>query len=137
MAYQNSDQAFIDEWKAAIDLYGQTFKNLTLLLWAEPGFPNLSTAGFTVAGIPTVLKQDCPVVDMDCAAITQVLSHLVDPTVGGNNAKATSTATLTAFERRAEHEPWHRRCKAVGSKHSPTELARVSNSRRAAGRSIH
>jgi len=84
-AYQRSDQAFIDEWNAAIDMYSQVFSGVTLVSTTGDGLPNLAATGFTV---PTAFKDDCPLVDMDCAAETTILTHFVDPTVGGSNAKA-------------------------------------------------
>lgn len=94
-AYQKSDQAFIDEWNAAIDTFGQIFQGVTLILWAEPGLPNLASSGFTV---PNPLKFACPVVNMDCAAVTTILTHFMDPKVGGSNAKGVSEAGMTAID---------------------------------------
>ena len=55
-AYQNSDQAFIDEWNAAIDMYGKIFKNVTLIATTGSGLPKLSRTGFT---IPAAFSGDC------------------------------------------------------------------------------
>ena len=43
-AYQNSDQAFIDAWKQAIDSYESIFSGITLFIGADSGddFPNFS-----------------------------------------------------------------------------------------------
>ncbi len=93
-AYQNSDQAFIDEWNAAIDMYGQIFSGVTLVATTGNGLPNLKDTGFT---IPAPFGADCtrnP--DMDCAAETTILSHFVDPGVGGANAKATQESGMEA-----------------------------------------
>jgi hypothetical protein len=92
-AYQQSDQAFIDEWNAAIDMYGEVFSGITLVATTGSGLPNLNTTGFTV---PTAFSADCPNKDIDCAAETTILSHFVDPTVGGANAKSTQTSGLEA-----------------------------------------
>ena len=91
--YQNSDQAFIDEWDAAIDMYGQIFSNVTLVATTGSGLPNLNKTGFT---IPSGFSTDCNKPDMDCAAETTILSHFMDPSVGGTNAKATQTSGMEA-----------------------------------------
>ena len=91
-AYQNTDQGIIDEWNAAIDMYGQVFSGVTLVATTGGGLPNLSQ-NFT---IPPAFVMDCSNPNMDCAAETTILSHFVDPTVGGPNAKATQTSGMTA-----------------------------------------
>lgn len=88
-AYQKSDQFLIDGWDAAIDSMGQIFTGLTLATWTGDGFPNLATTGFTV---PSAFVGDCPVVNMDCAAETTILSHLADPTVASSDGKSTGEA---------------------------------------------
>ncbi len=55
-AYQNSDQAFIDEWDAAIDMYGQIFSKVTFVATTGSGLPKLSRTGFT---IPSAFSGDC------------------------------------------------------------------------------
>ena len=92
-AYQKSDQAFIDEWNAAIDMYGEIFSGVTLVATTGSGLPNFGNGGFT---IPSAFSRDCGRPDMDCAAETTILSHFVDPTVGGANAKATQTSGVEA-----------------------------------------
>jgi hypothetical protein len=87
-AYWTSDQVFINEWEAAIDMYGQLFSGLTLVVTTGSGLPHLSTTGFTV---PKGFSADCPTVQMDCAAETTILSYFEGPSVGGPNAKATQT----------------------------------------------
>jgi len=84
-AYQRSDQAFIDEWKAAIDMYGEIFSGVTLVATTGSGLPNLAAKGFTV---PSGFTEDCPHPTMDCAAETTILSYFERPAVGGANAKA-------------------------------------------------
>ena len=91
-AYQNTDQGIIDEWDAAIDMYGQVFSGLTLVATTGGGLPNLSQ-NFT---IPPAFVMDCSNPNMDCAAETTILSHFVDPAAGGANAKATQTSGMTA-----------------------------------------
>jgi hypothetical protein len=69
-AYQKSDQAFIDEWDAAIDMYGQIFSGVTLVATTGAGLPNLSATGYT---IPSAFSGDCPKPNMDCAAETTIM----------------------------------------------------------------
>ena len=93
-AYQRTDQAFIDEWNAAIDMYGQVFSGITLVATTADGLPNFAGGAFT---IPSAFANDCTSApDMDCAAETTILSHFVDPTAGGANAKATQTSGMEA-----------------------------------------
>ncbi len=91
--YQKSDQAFIDEWEAAIDMYGKLFSGVTLVATTGAGLPNLSATGFTV---PSAFSGDCPNPNMDCAAETTILSYFENPTVGGANAKATQEDGMEA-----------------------------------------
>jgi uncharacterized protein (TIGR03437 family) len=95
LAYQKSDQFLIDAWDAAIDSMGQIFTGLTLPTWTGDGFPNLATTGFTV---PSAFVADCPVVNMDCAAETTILSHLADPTVASSDGKGTGEAGVRGFK---------------------------------------
>jgi hypothetical protein len=92
-AYHKSDQAFIDEWNAAIDMYGTIFSGVTLVATSGNGLPNLGPTGFAT---PPAFTSDCGKPDMDCAAETTVLSYFVDPIVGGANAKATQTSGMEA-----------------------------------------
>ena len=85
-AYQNSDQAFIDEWDAAIDMFGQIFSGVTLVATTGNGLPNFNNSNYS---IPAGFGADCPNPNMDCAAETTILSYFMEPTVGGANAKAT------------------------------------------------
>jgi hypothetical protein len=89
-SYQNSDQAFIDEWDAAIDMYGEIFSGVTLVANTGGGLPSFNQ-NFTV---PAGFGPDCVNPNMDCAAETTILSYFVEPTVGGANAKATQTGGL-------------------------------------------
>jgi uncharacterized protein (TIGR03437 family) len=92
-AYQNTDQAFIDEWENAIDLYGQVFSGLTLVATTGGGLPRFGKTGFT---IPAALSADCPDLRMDCAAVATILAYFMQPGVGGANAKATQTSGMEA-----------------------------------------
>jgi hypothetical protein len=84
-ALQRTDQAFINEYQAAIDMYGQVFSDVTLVVTTGAGFPNLGVRGFTVS---SEFSADCPRPNMDCAAETTILSYFGKPTVGGANGKA-------------------------------------------------
>jgi hypothetical protein len=83
--YQRSDQAFIDEWEAAINMYGEIFSGVTLVATTGSGLPNLATEGFRV---PSEFSEACPRPNMDCAAEMTILSYFARPDVGGSNAKA-------------------------------------------------
>lgn len=99
-AYQDSDQAFIDEWKNAIDMFGTIFSGLTLIVATGDGLPNLTTCEitttttctFTLPVDPVIdFAKACPVANMDCAAETTILAYFTQGTVGGSNAKSTQT----------------------------------------------
>jgi hypothetical protein len=92
-AYQNSDQAFIDEWDNAIDLFGQIFSGVTLFVSTGAGLPNFS---HNFPPPPAALSGDCPNPLMECAAVATILSYFMQPTVGGANAKASQTSGMTA-----------------------------------------
>ena len=88
-AYQNSDQAFIDEWENAIDLYGQIFSGVTLVATTGAGLPDFNM------NLPPPSVGDCPNPRMECAAVATILSYFMQPTVGGANAKASQTSGMT------------------------------------------
>ncbi len=91
-AYQNSDQAFIDEWNAATDMFGKIFSGITLVADTGAGLPIFGGTDFT---IPPAFKPDCRTpVDMDCAAEMTILAHFVDPAVARGDAKATQESGL-------------------------------------------
>ncbi len=96
-AYQKSDQAFINEWNKAIDMYGEIFSGVTLVATTGNGLPDLSATGF--APPPAAFAADCPTPDMDCAAETTILAYFVKPTVGGANAKAVQEDGMKAAGR--------------------------------------
>ena len=93
-AYQKTNQAFIDEWNNAIDMFGQIFSGITLVATTGNGFPNFTGAAFT---IPPAFAADCannP--NLACAAATTILQYFMQPTVGGANAKATQDSGFAA-----------------------------------------
>ena len=102
-AYQNTDQAFIDAWKQAIDTHEKIFSGITLIITADagndwPGFSNQVTphsdnvlfAGDCASLIASGPKNQL----MSCEAKTEVLSYFLS--VSGPNGKATQTGGMTA-----------------------------------------
>jgi uncharacterized protein (TIGR03437 family) len=92
-AYQGTDQAFIDEWDAAIDVYGQTFSGVTLVATMGDKLPSFDNNNHP---IPAGFSGDCDSPTMTCAAVTTILSYFAEPTTGGANAKATQTSSFIA-----------------------------------------
>ena len=92
-AYQGTDQAFIDEWDAAIDMYGQIFSGVTLVATMGDKLPDFDNNSHP---IPAGFSGDCTAPTMTCAAVTTILSYFVEPTAGGANAKATQTSSFNA-----------------------------------------
>lgn len=98
-AYWGTDQAFIEAWNQAIDMYGEVFSNITLVATTGNGLPKFpSTTGpFPTPTAPIDFSPDCVHDEnMDCQAETTILSHFVQSSVGGSNAKATQTSGLEA-----------------------------------------
>ena len=107
--FANTDQPFIQEWNNTIDLYSQIFRGVTLVLDHQrlTRFP-ISSIGIRhllVSSPAPGFASDCgltnavPIVQnhqQQCAAVTWVLYHFANPTVGGNNAKAVFEAGMTA-----------------------------------------
>jgi hypothetical protein len=95
-AYQGTDLAFIDEWDAAIDMYGTVFSGVTLVATMGEKLPDFNNDTYP---IPTGFGSDCDPT-MSCAAETTILSYFAEPTAGGaTNAKATQTSSFTASHR--------------------------------------
>jgi uncharacterized protein (TIGR03437 family) len=93
-AYQKTNQAFIDEWNNAIDMFGQVFSGITLVATTGDGLPNFTGATVT---IPPAFAADCAASpNLDCAAETTILAHFGQPAVGGANGKATQTSGMEA-----------------------------------------
>jgi hypothetical protein len=86
-AYANTDQAFIDEWNNAIDVYESVFHGITIGVTNAshmlPDFPfDCSSMPFSVApGYEGECPAACP--EMSCAAMTQVFAHLAATIVPG------------------------------------------------------
>ena len=91
---QNSDQVFVDDWNMAIDMFGQLFSGLTLTVATGDGLPNF-TPGVDYT-IPYPFGPACPSPDMVCWGQALILSHFIEPSVGGPNAKATQTSGMEA-----------------------------------------
>lgn len=98
-SYQNTDQAFIDAWKQAIDAYESIFSGVTLFLGPDAGndFPNFSQT-ITPHADNTLFAADCansPKTEiMSCEAKTEILSYFVTKT--GINGKGTQVGGMTA-----------------------------------------
>jgi hypothetical protein len=92
----NSDKVFIQEWEDAIDVFGNAFSNLTLVVTTGMGLPNyLDTNGvpYPTYSVPPGFAPNCCDTNnqarlMDCAAETTILAYFLNPRHGGNNAKA-------------------------------------------------
>ena len=91
--YLNSDQAFIDAWEQAIVMYGQIFPGITLTLATGNGLPNFNT-NYTLPAAP--FSNECPNPDMECAAVSTIVSYFAQSTVDTANAKATQTSGMEA-----------------------------------------
>ena len=92
-AYQGTDQAFIDEWDAAIDMFGQVFSGLTLVVTLDDKMPSF---GNNTQPIPPVFSGDCSASSTTCATVTTILAYFMESTAGGANAKATQTSSFIA-----------------------------------------
>jgi hypothetical protein len=96
-AYQNSDQAFIDEWSNAINMYGTIFNGITLVATTGNGLPNFEMSNPAPPVTPIHFTNDCAKpISMDCDAETAILSYFVGSSVGGPNAKAVQTSGVEA-----------------------------------------
>lgn len=93
-AYQNSDQAFIEEWNNAIDMFGTIFTGITLVATTGSGLPNFEATTALPPTAPIDFTNDCRAtpITMDCDAETTILSYFVGSSVGGSNAKAVQTS---------------------------------------------
>jgi hypothetical protein len=94
-AYLNSDQAFVDEWNSTIDMYGRIFNGVTLVI--NPAANALPSFNKNPVTIPAGFSGQCGNPEMECAAQATILSHFVDPTVGGANAKAVQTSGMKGW----------------------------------------
>ena len=94
-SYQNSDQAFIEAWQDAVDVYSATFSGLTLVITDGSGLPNFPGSNYA---IPTGFAPVCQDSNttaaepngtlMDCAAEMQVVAYFASPLHGGSNLKS-------------------------------------------------
>src|SRR5579872_5884895 len=98
--YQQSDQAFIDAWKQAIDSAESIFSGVTLFLGPDSGddFPTFGQTSVTPHADNTLFAVDCSGVAkaqlVSCEAKTEILSYFV--TAAGPNAKGTQVGGMTA-----------------------------------------
>jgi hypothetical protein len=100
-SYINSDRAFIEEWAAAIDMFGQIFNGITLTVATAsggtglPDFPVAASSPLLVP--PPAFAPDCDAnATMNCSAQTAILAYFAAPSVGGANAKGTEEDGLKA-----------------------------------------
>jgi hypothetical protein len=86
-SYVNSDQAFIEAWQAAIDMYGQVFSGLTLTLATGAGLPNFP-GGVTSTPPVGIATANCALpLTVDCAAEATIVGYFAQQSSGGFNAK--------------------------------------------------
>jgi hypothetical protein len=106
-SYVNTDQPFIDEWEAAIDLYGREFNRTTLSVSTGNGLPNYSgpdgTTGVGAFAIPPAFPGVCAPAaattasSSDCVAEWTILQYFAQPGVGGFNGKSTQMDGLSGI----------------------------------------
>ena len=99
--FEYTDKPFINEWINAINLYSGIFNDITLCLTTTTdGLPAFPAAPSSQLAAAPGFSPDCGIKTQDheqpCSAVTQVLYDFVNPTVGGNNAKAVFEAGMTA-----------------------------------------
>jgi hypothetical protein len=91
----DSDDAFISAWSHAIDTYGTVFSGVTLIVTTGNGLPDFNKTQPPALSGP--LAADCTSpLTWDCYAEVHVLEYLIEPSVGGANAKATQTSGMKA-----------------------------------------
>ena len=102
--YQNTDQAFIDQWEQTIDMFEGIFSGITLVLTPDSG-ADLPRYGQKVTphADNILFTQDCADALagskndlMPCEAKTEILSYFA--AVTGPNGKATEVGGLTASD---------------------------------------
>jgi hypothetical protein len=75
-SYHRTDKAFVDEWRAAVTMFGGVFRNVTIVLTRGSGLPNFSPG-------------------QGAAAQAAITASFAQQSVG-SNAKATQTSGLKA-----------------------------------------
>lgn len=112
-SYQNSDQAFVEAWQDAVDLYSEAFSGLTLVITTGNGLPNFlgpatqigqpaNSTGtpLTPVSVPPGFEPACGSSDMtkimDCAVEEAVVAYFADPLHGGFNLKSSQENGLGA-----------------------------------------
>jgi PKD domain len=103
-SYQNTDQAFIDQWEQTIDAYERIFSGITLFLGPDAGqdlpeFKKQNPGPVIVHPDNTLWAIDCNGATPDaqprsCEAKTEILSYFVTEAVA--NSKATQVGGMTA-----------------------------------------
>jgi len=94
--YQKSLQGIIDEWKTAIDMFGQIFSGVTLDVATGSGLPHFDPAPTSCPALNPNCQANCPVLNTDCVAEAEILSYFAEPTVGGPSRKAGETDGMKA-----------------------------------------
>ena len=95
--YWNTNQAFIQEWQNAIDMFGQIFSDVTLVVTIccgpNPGLPTFS-GPYTLPAGGSDYCVGSPT--MCCGGEYSITSYFMEPGVGGPNAKAVQFSGQTA-----------------------------------------
>ena len=96
-SFKSSDQAFIDDWKKAIEAYVRTFKSITLFLGPDSGddFPEFNKDPPSKPGwlfpLDCAKAADYP---MSCDAKTKIIQYFLEK--DANDLKATQLGGMTA-----------------------------------------
>jgi hypothetical protein len=127
LPYLDSDRAFIEAWATAIDLFGEVFNGITLIIATGNGLPNFQSGSetpgcglhntnitFPNSSSPGYAKlslahpgfvSDCgtkpgttPLFPMDCAAEVAIVAYFAEPSVVGANVKAIQENALSASD---------------------------------------
>jgi hypothetical protein len=98
-SYIDSNRAFVEEWAAAIDMYGGIFNGVTLIVSRGNGLPKFPSPSNTyLNNAPPAFSSNCGIpsaTNMDCAAETAIVAYFAGPPIGPN-AKGTAMAGLKA-----------------------------------------
>ena len=95
-AYHNSNLAFVDEWKNAIQLFEQTFSGVTLVVTPGDGEGLVDFTSNFPWPTQSLFQQACqnnP--DMSCAAVTQILGYFQDICPVNGNGKGSQVSGLS------------------------------------------
>ena len=102
----DNDKAFVDEWEKAINMYGKIFSGITLAVNTGSGLPRFNGDEFTTKPTPSCsdngtldmdCQANCPKLNLDCAAETEIMTYFAQPTVGGPNGKSGASDGMRGF----------------------------------------